>query len=308
MQLPFAAAGRISRVFAIWAALASSLLVAGCERDVPALDSAPNEVLDYRRAFTFDSSSMVNQLLIEAQSRMTLRSSTGVSRYLLLAPHPRETTFESNHPPYREMLAQSDGSSEVTFIHSLDGHVSIVSRRFERPGSVPKEVLHECRSTNHTNLKKPRDLRRDQYAPLVNTAQIRAAAQALQPIVGRLDYILGDGNRVTLDFPLRLVNINPLPAVVAGAAGKPEWQAVSSQVPLLTGDSADICANTHPAIFAFRGFSGQHAAVQLCEHVRNGVLTQDFSCPVEVEGTLQLFSLVESNLDNGAEHAQSERE
>lgn len=272
---------------------ASAVLLIACDappQEAPTT-AAPIGVLDYRQPYAFDSTSKFNRLLIEVQSRMRVIQDGQIRRYVMLSPHPRELTFDGKTTPYREMLANSGGGSEITFVHALDDDASMISRRFEHPDAVPRKLLHECPRANYSALKTPRELLSDEVRPLTSLAQLMAAAQSRQPIVGRLEYRYGTQATIALDFPIRLVNIKPeLPSKRPGAGSA--WQAVSAPVPLPIGDPAQLCDYTRPAVFAFRDFSGLHAAVRLCEQTRNGLTSQDFSCPVEVFGNLQLFALI----------------
>ena len=246
--------------------------------------SAPVDILDFGHSFYFPASSSVNHLFIEIESRTKL--STG-EEYILLAPHPREMTFRNDGRIYQDMIVASNGASEITFMLSTSGHESIIERRYDDPNQ-PASVLHTCAPSPYGQelLYQPKQV--SLLFELISSADILHAARNGKKILALAEYEV-DGVQVKIDFPVKVLNVNPEATVPDSSVPVgSQWQAASARLAILLPGGGDLCSRIHSGYLAFSDFNTELQFVYLCES-SDPRLTQDFSCVQNFRGSVRLF-------------------
>lgn len=238
-------------------------------------------MLNYGRSFFYVRDSDVNRLFIDVDSRIQL--SDPAEEYLLLAPHPREQTFLDNGQIYSGMLAAEQGASDIIFIADQPNNRAIVSRRYDVPGQ-PDNYRRQVGASPYSGpLHNPPE--HVAGVELYDYADIRGAADAGRKMVATVEYTL-HGRNVLIEFPVRVLNMNPAPAV----KGK-QWQIASPMVPVFIG-SGDPDQRIRPGYLAF-GRLGANVAVSMVYIIDAWVprQTQDFSASLNQVSTVRLFAM-----------------
>lgn len=189
--------------------------------------SAPAEILDYGNAFFFAGESDVNRLFIDIEGRLRTSDGDNQSEYYLLYPHPREHTWRDDGAIYKDMIARN-GASSIAFIIEKGGS-AIISRRYQR---VPLMfgAPHQCADSPYkdaVSYDPPVAADLEEISDLVG---ILDAAEAGARIFGMVEYEV-DGISAKIDFPVRVMNINPETHDGTAEPGK-RWQVASSRIPI----------------------------------------------------------------------------
>lgn len=242
-----------------------------------------NFLLDYGNAKYYYYKSSVNNLYINIEGRMRLinKENGDIKTYFLLAPHPRESTWEPNLKPYSSIIEKVSGASMITVIAEKDGKF-VISRRYESPTDI--KFLHECIDSPYGNdlLYEPKQLQNDSLRELLTTDDIRAAALKQYPLYATLTYEVG-ATEVFIDFPIVLVNINPQISDFSQ-----QWQAVSSRIPLYIGGDSG-CDGIREGHVAIRDNIDTFEFVYLCQKLGNKIYN-DFNCTFESAGLVRLYT------------------
>lgn len=251
--------------------------IAGCGDS--SAQSTTVDVLDFGRAFYRPEQSSPNRLYIEVESRMKLDD----EQYLLLAPHPREQVFQNDGRAYSSVLEEAAGASEIIFMLTPSGRNSVVTRRYDVPGQPP-EHLHAVFDTPYGRLgvELPR-VRSDGISEITSHDMLLGAVTRGHQILAIVSYVAG-GRSVSIDFPVKVLNINPTPATPAQ-----QWQIASGRIPLYVPNTIDPPKSITNGNVAFSTIgSATLQLVYLCE-VAVPRPTQDYACAINLSGTVQLY-------------------
>lgn len=257
-----------------------ALFLSGCRM------TGSDMFLDYGRVFYLPSlNNGVNNLFIAIESRMRL--STG-EEYWLLAPHPRETTFLDDGRVYQEMLDQEQGASEIIFMIRKGGDGSVIERRYDVPGQPP-EYLHSQGPSPYGKALhyEPRKAPAWAMRELTTFEDIMEAVRGGSVLFASSEYETTDGANpitVTIDYPVKVLNIN---TDAAAPAGK-QWQIASPRVPLWVPNAANPYMSIRHGTLAASNFGADLQFVYLCE-VTTPRPSQDYSCAVNFPGSTRIF-------------------
>jgi len=257
------------------------ITIAGCQ---PMSDSM---FLDYGRAFFLPSlNNGANNLFIAIESRM--RISTG-EEYWLLAPHPRETTFNDDGRIFKDMLDLEQGASDIIFIIRKGGDGTVIERRYDVPGQ-PANYLHSQGSSPYGKALhyEPRQAPAWALREMMSYSDIYDAARRGAVLFATSQYVTTDGTNditITLDYPVKVLNLN------AGASTAPvgkQWQLASPPVPFwLPGQQTPSLSIRH-GYLAVGEFGADLQFVYLCE-VTAPRPSQDYSCAINFPGSTRIF-------------------
>lgn len=186
-------------------------------------------VLNYGKAFYHVKQSSINKLFIEVDSRLTLTNPN--EEYMLLAPHPRERTWQDDGDVYGPVLAAAQGASFITFMIDQAQDKSVILRYCDTPNIWPDSTKLATGSSPYNGPlhNPPEEVDADE---LFSYADIQAAADANRKMVATVEYTL-HGRGVKIEFPVRVLNINPDPLAPVGK----QWQIASPQVPVFIESS-----------------------------------------------------------------------
>lgn len=244
---------------------------------------AQTEILDYGNAFFFAGESDVNRLFIDIEGRLRVDDGSKKSEYYLLYPHPREYTWRDDGAIYKDMIA-ANGASVITFIIEKNGS-AVMSRRYQR---VPLMfgAPHQCAESPYKDAVSYEPATAQGLEEITDLDGILEAASAGDRIVGLVEYEV-EGVTAQIDFPVRVMNINPETHAGDVEDGK-QWQVASSRVPIWVGGE-DECEGIRNGHVAFGDFKGDLQFVYQCGG--DGWLSSasDLTCTVNFPGTARIF-------------------
>lgn len=275
----------VQRIGCVAVLTAAISLVQGCASKPICLGSCDSEellfsnadsadILDFGRAYYYPRLNEKNNLYIEVESRT--RTSSGME-YVLLASHPRESTFKDNGQIYSSVI-QEDGASFIIFMMDTQGGQAIIERRYARAGQ-PEVYKRSCGPSPYgTMAVEPKRL--TQFAKIADTPALRSAVAETTKLTAQITYKV-DGVEVVTDFPVRVLNINPNPQAKTGQ----EWQIASSLLPVYVPEAGG-CGSLRSGYVAFSGFSTILQFVYLCDADDE----HDYACTVNRSGKVRIFA------------------
>lgn len=245
-------------------------------------DSCPDvSALDYGNAFYHPAQNSANNVYMRVESRMKIE---GNGEYVLLAPHPRETTFANDGQTYNSKLAV-DGPSTIIFMIGSDGLETVLARRYANAAAQPVEYLHQCTPPPYGSelVYEPATIDRSDYREIFTTEDLKNATAAGSKLVGIVEYQAA-GKDVSIDFPITVLNWNPKPEAPDGQ----QWQFASPMIPIYVPDAGEGCHQVRNGYVAASNFETTLQFVYLCDSEEMAV--QDYACTANFDGRVRVLA------------------
>lgn len=249
-------------------------------------------MLDYTRSFFYVRDDIsTNRLFIEVDSRLTLTHPD--EEYLLLAPHPRERTWQDDGDVYGPVLAAAQGASFITFMIDQSRNRSVILRHCDVPTVWPESTKLSVGASPYTGSlhNPPEEVEADE---LFSYEDIQAAADANRKMVATVEYTL-HGRGINIEFPVRVLNMNPDPFAPVGR----QWQVASPQVPVFIESSMPE-QRIRPGYIAF-GRLGSDVQTSF-NYIGNTAIprqTFDYSYALTQVATTRMFALRAAVVNDG---------